>query len=180
MGFILGHPFWISPWHIYSIKAPTGGLWLISGHQLEGYDGLYQGTNRMDLACIRAPTEGIWLMLGHPVKGYGLWEGIKTEGYGLCWASTEAIWRMLGHQVKGYGLWEGTKLRYMAAIGHLLKVHGFFKAPSEVIWLMLGHKTEGYGLYWAPTLGLYNCWMLDCKYHIRETIPNHQHRRVSS
>jgi hypothetical protein len=74
------------------IKASIGGIRLISGHQLEGYDGLYQG--------------------------------IKTEGYGLCWAPTEAIWRILGHQVKGYGLWEGTKLRYLADIGHLLKVNG--------------------------------------------------------
>jgi hypothetical protein len=48
------------------------------------------------------------------VKGYYLWEGIKTEGYGLCWAPTEGIWLMLGHQVKGYGIWEGTKLRDMA------------------------------------------------------------------
>jgi hypothetical protein len=65
-------------WAMAYIRASIGGIRLISGHQLEGYDGLYQGTNRMDLAYIRAPTEGIWLMLGHQEKGYGLWEGIKT------------------------------------------------------------------------------------------------------
>jgi hypothetical protein len=61
MGFILGHPFWISSCHIYSIKvgtnwrdmayirAPIGGIRLISGHQLEGYDRLYQGINLRDM-----------------------------------------------------------------------------------------------------------------------------------
>ncbi len=64
MGFILGRPFWTSPWHIYSIKAPIVGIWLVSGHQLGGY-GLHQGTN--------GTSEGIWLLLGHQMKGYGLW-----------------------------------------------------------------------------------------------------------